>query len=292
MADYAALASEWEGILERRPALREPLGFWTAIIGGWMRWKSTELGSLERTDDACRDSWERGVPLLAACPPALEREPIEELLGPVIERLSADGADAAGALQQLAVAWDDGLVGPDVLLPQSGRDAAAVLQERFGLATRLGAFLAPAALRPALETWFERTRALPDGIWSRGACPWCGGFAFYGDLIEDGRRRLSCLLCGGAWLAPRLRCPFCETWDSKDLVRLLAEGADEGYFIEACRACLGYVKGVDRRQRWNAGSPLTEDWASPHLDLHASREGYWRPTPCLVHLAPSGDDVR
>jgi hypothetical protein len=41
---------------------------------------------------------------------------------------------------------------------------------------------------------------------------------------------------------------------------------------------------VDRRQRWNAGEPLLEDWASPHLDLYATREGYWRPTPSLVHL--------
>ena len=61
---------------------------------------------------------------------------------------------------------------------------------------------------------------------------------------------------------------------------------DEGYFIEACRACHGYLKGVDRRQRWNAGSPLVEDWGSPHLDLHAAREGYWRSTPSLAHLLP------
>jgi formate dehydrogenase maturation protein FdhE len=67
-------------------------------------------------------------------------------------------------------------------------------------------------------------------------------------------------------------------------VRLLAEDAEEGYFIEACRACRGYIKGVDRRQRWDASSPLVEDWVSPHLDLYASREGYWRPTPCLAHL--------
>jgi formate dehydrogenase maturation protein FdhE len=129
-------------------------------------------------------------------------------------------------------------------------------------------------------------RALPDGVWTRGSCPWCGGAAGYGDLLEDGRRRLSCHLCGGAWIAARLRCPFCESWNSRDLARLVAEDLEAAYFIEGCRACRGYVKGVDRRQRWNAGPPLVEDWGSPHLDLHASREGYWRATPSLAHLLP------
>jgi formate dehydrogenase maturation protein FdhE len=70
------------------------------------------------------------------------------------------------------------------------------------------------------------------------------------------------------------------------MVRLVAEGAEEGYFVEACRSCRGYLKGVDRRQRWNAGAPVVEDWASPHLDVYATRQGFWRATPSLVHLLP------
>lgn len=284
MPDYSGLAAEWEAVRGRRSVFGESLGFWTAILEGWMRWKAGIPEPLDWSEGVCRRCWERGAPLLAEARPVFDREAVEDLLGPVMERLSAAGPEAGEALRRLAVAWDDGEVGPEVLLPPREGDAADVLQERFGLRGRLGAFLAPAALRPALETWFERTREVPDGLWTRGICPWCGAFAFYGDLIEDGRRRLSCQLCGGAWIGPRLRCPFCETWDSKDLVRLVAEDAEEGYFIEACRACRGYLKGVDRRQRWNAGSPLVEDWSSPHLDLYAAREGYRRPTPCLVHL--------
>jgi len=151
-------------------------------------------------------------------------------------------------------------------------------------------FLAHAGLRPALETFFSRVRVMPEGIWERGFCPWCGGLPSYGDLLEDGRRRLSCHLCGGAWTAPRLRCPFCQAWQSGDMVRLVAEGAEEGYFVEACLACRGYLKGVDRRERWNAVSPLVEDWASPHVDYYAAREGYWRATPTLAQLLPSGED--
>jgi len=284
MPDYSSVAAEWEAVCERKGAFREALGFWSGILEGWMRWKVGTPEPLGWSDGECRQRWERGRPLLADARPDLDREAVEDLLGPVMESLSADGLEAGEAFQRFAAAWDDGEVGPEVLLPCPERDPVAFVQDRFGLAGHLAAFLPTASLRPALETWFEQTRGLPDGVWTRGACPWCGGFAYYGDLGEDGRRRLSCQLCGGSWIAPRLRCPFCETWDSKDLVRLLAEDAEEGYFIEACRACRAYIKGVDRRQRWNAGSPLVEDWASPHLDLYASREGYWRPTPCLVHL--------
>jgi hypothetical protein len=285
MTRYAALAAEWDAVRERRSELREPLGFWTAILDGWLGWKGVDPEPLGWDPQACVRRWDRGISLLAEAVPALDREAVEALLGPVMERLSADGPEAASAFQRMALAWDEGEIGPEVLLPRPDADPGV----GFGIEGRLAAFLGPAALRPPLEAWFERTRALPDGVWTRGTCPWCGGLAFYGDLVEDGRRRLSCMLCGGAWIAPRLRCPFCDTWDSKELVRLLAEDADEGYFIEACRACRGYVKGVDRRQRWNAGSPLVEDWGSPHLDLYAAREGYWRPTPCLVHLI-AGDE--
>lgn len=287
MPDYAALLADWQALLTRRAALAEPLRFWTAILEGWATWKPpARLVPLSWTAEECRRRWDAGRPLLADAVPVIPAASVEDLLGPVMERLAADGPEAAAALRRYAHAWDEGEVDAAALLPGLDRDPAARLQERFGLGSHLGAFLVPAALRPALETYFEGVRELPDGVWTRGGCPWCGGAPAYGDLMEDGRRRLSCQACGGAWVAARLRCPFCETWNSRDLVRLVAEALEEGYFIEACRACHGYLKGVDRRQRWNAGPPLLEDWGSPHLDVYAAREGFWRTTPSLAHLLP------
>jgi hypothetical protein len=293
MPDYAALIAEWEGLLARRPALAEPLRFWTAILEGWAAWKPpATLVPLAWGGEECVRCWERGTALLAEAAPVIAGATVEELLGSLMERLAADGPESAEALRRFALAWDEGEVVVGDLLPRPERDPVVALQERFGLPSRLGAFLPQAALRPALETYFEAVREMPDGLWTRGGCPWCGGAPAYGDLVEDGRRRLSCHLCGGAWIAARLRCPFCESWNSRDLARLLGEGLEEGYFIEGCRACRGYLKGVDRRQRWNAGPPLVEDWGSPHLDVYAAREGYWRSTPSLAHLVtqdPAGD---
>jgi hypothetical protein len=50
-------------------------------------------------------------------------------------------------------------------------------------------------------------------------------------------------------------------------------------------APLSYLKELDRRIRWNAGSALVEDWGSPHFDMVAVNEGYWRPIASLIQLA-------
>jgi FdhE protein len=289
--DYTLLMADWEALLARRAALREPLRFWTAILDGWATWKPpAPLVPLSLAPEECRARWNRGESLMARSAPTIPSESVEDLGGRVLARRAAEGPAAAASLRRFAAEWDEGRVDVTTLLPAPDREPVAGLQERFGLGTRLGAFLAPAALRPALETYFEEVRELPDGAWERGGCPWCGGAPAYGeDLVEDGRRRLSCHLCGGAWIAARLRCPFCEIGSSRDLVRLLGEAVEEGYFIEACRACRGYMKGVDRRQRSDAGPPLVEDWGSPDLDLYATREGYSRSTPSLAHLLPPED---
>ena len=290
MPDYAGLCAEWQEMLTRRRAMGDALALWTSVLEGWRSWENAGVTPLEWSAQECRERRERGVPLLAEAAPAIAPESLEELLGPLMERLAAAGPDDALALGRFAAAWDAGTIGPVSLLPTSGKDASAALQDEVGLPAHLAGFLAHAGLRPALETFFSRVRTLPEGGWDRGFCPWCGGLPSYGDLLDDGRRRLSCHLCGGAWTAARLRCPFCQVWQSGDMVRLVGGGAEEGYFVEACLACRGYLKGVDRRERWNAASPLVEDWASPHLDYYAAREGYWRGTPSLAQLLPPDPD--
>jgi FdhE protein len=268
----------------------DALALWTPVLEGWAGWQDPGVEPSKWSAEECRERWDRGVPLLAESAPIITPESLEDLLGPLMERLAASGPDDALALGRFAEAWDAGRIGPASLFPASGKDAAALLLEETGLSAHLVGFLAHAGLRPALEVFFSSVRALPEGAWDRGFCPWCGGLPSYGDLLEDGRRRLSCHLCGGAWTAARLRCPFCQAWQSGDMVRLVGGGAEEGYFIEACLACRGYLKGVDRRERWNAASALVEDWASPHLDYYAAREGYWRATPSLAQLLPPESD--
>ena len=189
-------------------------------------------------------------------------------------------------VQPFVDAWNGGIVEPQDLLPDRGRFGSDALVRTCRLTHEAAAFLSIAALRPPVAAWFAASSALvASASWDRGACPCCGAPPGFADLLEDGRRQLACHLCDTRWIVPRLACPFCNSRSSRDIVRLMAEGQDEGYAIAACRACRGYLKEVDRRARWNAGPAIVEDWGSPHLDEVARRQQYWRPVPTLVQLA-------
>ena len=277
------LREDWLGLLERRPALVESLGFYGDILERW-NLAPPLAGALDWDASRCLRLWERGLPLLAEAAVSLSPAGVEALLGPAMECLAALGAEDGPALQRFAEAWDRGDVGPEILFPDR-RDGRSLYAE-VGLGADVLSFLACASLRPTLETLFGACREhLGDGVWERGLCPFCGAPPGFADVAEDGRRRLACHTCGGAWTFARLACPFCGNERTKDLARLEAEAREEGYSISVCKACRAYVKELDRRVRWNGGPALVEDWGSPHFDLVAHREGYRRPLTPPLELA-------
>ena len=184
MTDHAALAREWQEALGRRKGLAASLGFWTVVLEGWSHWPQDLVRPLRWSSLERRERWERGVPLAAEAEPELPRDQVEELVGPVMEHLAGLGPDAAESLQRFAAAWDGGSVGPRDLMPIASKDGAATRDERLGLGATFVSFLALAGLRPGLEAYFQSTRELPDGIWTPGVCPWCGGMPG-----SDGHRR-------------------------------------------------------------------------------------------------------
>jgi formate dehydrogenase formation protein len=281
----AKLLEEWADLLERRPTFREPLGPYRALLEAWGRWSHDGLPALRWSADECEERWRRGVPLLSEALPSIPQESLEDLVGTSLELLSGlRGHDEV--VRRFVQAWDSGEVSTSSLFPAKGRIGAPSLEEGLGLSQEFLGFLACATLRPVLEMYFTECRAwVTEGGWSLGVCPLCGAPPGFGDLTENGQRRLACHVCGGGWVFSRLRCPFCGNQVAKDLVRLAAEEREEGYFISACKQCHAYVKELDRRVRWNAQSALVEDWGSPHLDLVATRAGYWRPVPTLLQLA-------
>lgn len=282
----AALLAEWEELLQRRAAFRETLKPLSPILAAWAAWPPGRIVPLRWIAESWCACWAKGVPLLAEAPPRFQRENLDEVLGPALDLLAGFGEDLT-PLREFAEGWDRGEIEPSALLPERGRIGAVEIQERCHLSQDALALLAAVGLRPALEAYFAECRPHIEGSgWDLGICPCCGAPPGFADLLEDGRRQLVCHLCGSAWIFGRLVCPFCGNRTAKDFVRLLAEDKDEGFAINACRACRGYVKELDRRVRWNAGSALVEDWGSPHLDLIAYRQDYWRPIPTLVQLAP------
>ena len=279
------LREAWADLLQRRPTFGPTLAVYGQIIESWARWSPPRTLGLTLNAAACRESWEGGTPLTDVAAQALRVAEVEDVLGGAMEALAQALPSLAGGFQRFAEAWDSGRIGVSALLPARGRVGTEAVEEATGLDADAVAVLATVGLRPALDAMFAPLREhLPEGGWELGVCPFCGGPPGFTDVVEDGRRRLACHLCGGSWVFTKLRCPFCGVEGSQHIVRLLPEEArEEGYVVSACRRCRAYLKEVDRRARWNAGPALIEDWGTPHFDLIALQQGYWRPVPSLVH---------
>ncbi len=280
------LREAWSDLLRRRPAFRESLALCGAILETWADWTPQRLHALDWSAAECRSRWERGVPLLAEAPVAVAPPEIEDLLGSIMELLVPVDESLAPGFQRLAEAWDRGTIGLAAFLPAKGRLGDGSAERESGLEPEWVGVLGCAALRPVLEAYFSPCREHgTEGVWMLGVCPFCGAPAGFADLGEGGQRRLACHLCGGAWSFARLRCPFCGVEGGKPMVRLDPGEREEGYAIVVCTDCRAYLKELDRRTRWNGGPPLVEDWGSPHFDLVAQRQGYWRAVPVPIQLA-------
>lgn len=281
------LRDAWGDLLRRRSALAETLVVYERLVDHWAK-APPFTAPLDWTPEDCRRSWSRGLPLIVEARPDLDADTVEESLARALEVAGTVRPDATPGLRRFAEAWDRGDVTVASLLPARGRFGA--LDDAVGLDADLVAFLAIGSLRSALEEYFASCRQhITDHDWVLGVCPFCGAPPGFGDVGEDGRRRLACHLCGSGWTFSRLRCPFCGNDESKELGRLDFEArADHGYFISTCRRCGGYIKELDRRVRWNGGPALVEDWGSPHFDLAAREAGYWRPAAPVILPPPAG----
>ena len=279
------LREAWRDLLARRRTMAASLAPYGDLVDRWGAWTPPSR-ALTWSAERCRHAWASGVPIAAEAPPPLDAAALEDLLGETMEDVARVDASRGAALQRLAGAWDAGALRPESLLPQRNGIGDGAIETTCGLDSSAAAFLAYATLRPALQAWLAPASAhFTDGNWGRGVCPFCGAPPGFVDVIEGGFRRLACHFCGGAWTFAKLRCPLCGVEGSKDLHRLQAEGDDAGYVISGCRACRGYLKELDRRERWNGGPPTLEDWASPHLDVIARREGLRKALPSLLDLA-------
>ena len=277
MPGFTRLVREWEQVLGRRPTFRDALQPYGEILAAWSRWPANAVPRLGWSVADCQERWGRGVPLLAEASPVLDANAVEPLLAPGLDLLAMVGMSEA-SLRGFAQAWDRGEVAPTSLLPGQTATGAPLSVEAW-------TFLGYSGLRPVLEGYFAGCRThLAAGVWERGVCPFCGSAPAFTDILDNGSRHLVCHFCGGAWNFPRLRCPSCDTVDATQFVRFQGEDKEEGYLISACRACQVYLKELDRRVRWNAGSALVEDWGSPHLDVFAHRSGYRREVPTLIEL--------
>jgi FdhE protein len=128
------------------------------------------------------------------------------------------------------------------------------------------------SLRPSLLVIAQAVLENLDlSLWNHGHCPVCGSAPRLADLSgEGGKRRLHCSLCETAWPYQRLRCPFCENDNRKELSYLRAEN-EEGFRVDLCGRCNNYLKTMDLREIAGPVILPLDDVATWHLDIIAGK---------------------
>jgi FdhE protein len=128
------------------------------------------------------------------------------------------------------------------------------------------------SLRPSLLLISQAVLEHLDlSLWNHGHCPVCGSAPRLADLSgEGGKRRLHCSLCETAWFYPRLRCPFCENDNRKELSYLRAE-SEPGLRVDLCSRCNNYLKTMDLREIAGPVILPLDDVATWHLDIIAGK---------------------
>ena len=153
----------------------------------------------------------------------------------------------------------------------------SALSKRLEVKEDLLSFLVANSIKPILEAYAHELKGNVDReTWWRGYCPICGSLPFLAELREDGERFLVCSLCGFEWRFMRLKCPFCETEDYKELRYLYAEGEGKAHRVDVCEKCKRYIKTVDTREMAGEVIPIVEDMGTLYLDVLAQKEGYMR----------------
>ena len=130
---------------------------------------------------------------------------------------------------------------------------------------------------PLLQATNRRWAQAVPASWMEGYCPICGAWPAFAETRGIERSRyLRCGRCGAEWEAHVLSCPYCGNGDHERLVSLIPENSAKSA-IDACKACLGYVKVFTTLQGTLPDAVMLEDLGSVEIDLAAAGEGYRRP---------------
>jgi len=154
----------------------------------------------------------------------------------------------------------------------SNYEAIEASANAFNIDSPVLVLLLHLSLRPSLLIIAQAVLEHLDlSLWNHGHCPVCGSAPRLADLSgEGGKRRLHCSLCETAWPYPRLRCPFCENDNRKELSYLRAEN-EEGFRVDLCSRCNNYLKTMDLREIAGPVILPLDDVATWHLDIIAGK---------------------
>jgi FdhE protein len=271
------IALKVKSISTRNPAYTEIVQWVGDLLSETVKASDSEefhLSELNVDQEVLRKEWTQGRSFLNPEELVLDWEKITALYKRLLE-LVGKREDGRRQAEGLLKAIEENHKGTPVVIKAalaSNYEAIEASAKSFSIDAPVLALLLHLSLRPSLLLIAQAVLEHLDlSLWNHGHCPVCGSPPRLADLSgEGGKRRLHCSLCETAWPYPRLRCPFCENDNRKELSYLRAE-SEEGLRVDLCGRCNNYLKTMDLREITGPVILPLDDVATWHLDIIAGQ---------------------
>jgi FdhE protein len=273
------LRTRIDSIIQERPSHKEILEFLGEVMVEQYRIRPKVKVDPVKIDKENIQATFDGFPLVAKRNLPLDIASAASLFKRLCKVLSRY-KNASGDLKQINGALRRKDIDLVELLKQvaaENREYVSALSKELGIREDLLLFLAGNSLRPVWEAYAKVLKEYVDQErWWRGYCPICGCLPFIAQLREEGERFLVCSSCGYEWRFRRLKCPFCEKENPKELRYFYSETEGKANRVDVCDKCKTYIKAIDIRERPSDFISFAEDAGTLYMDVLAQAEGYKR----------------
>ena len=270
------LGAQIDRITQKRPIYKDALSVYKDLVGFLMEIEPEIKSEIKNgTINEIKDR--EGFPVFSREDLPLDRTAAISLFPRLLEHLSSKKRKDREALKKaLKKIKSNSQWVHHAMSNFLSRDEQAIadMAKEINLEPMVLKFLIHMALKPSLNILKKViTEKIIINTWNYGYCPLCGSSPDIAYLDTNGKRYLHCELCSYEWNYPRLKCPFCENDNPKELGYFVSEEED-GFRIDFCKKCNSYIKTVDMRIIETLGSLELENLTTLHLDMLAYEQGF------------------
>jgi len=274
------LLAQIDRVIQKRPLYKEALFTYRELVSV-LEGIEPELPSVSKDEAAAETKVKQGFPVFSREDLPLDLKATSSLFPRLLEHLSSQKREDSKALRkaldrvQTDPQWIERAI--TAFLSRDETTFTTMAQE-VNLEPMVLRFVTSMALKPSLNSLREAVgERIQKETWNYGYCPLCGSSPDMASLDDQGKRILHCELCGSEWRYPRLKCPFCENSEPKELGYFVSE-EEEGFRVDFCKKCKVYIKTLDMRVVESPAPLELENIITLHLDMLAHEQGFKTPS--------------
>jgi FdhE protein len=257
--------------------------------------KTRHRGQVDIPDDEMKRRAEEGNPLLDLQRLKTEPKLLREFFDDLLSLLKTNEFFSREEVNKLIAS--KGKIDPvELIQPVLSGDLPGfkAYSDQLEVEADLVSFVGLNLSQAVAELYAEKVKHKVDQeSWVKGNCPVCGSHPAIERLMrDDGKRMLSCSLCGTEWYFKRIMCAFCSNEDQNSLRFFVVEEESptekSAFRVDVCDKCKIYIKTLDERKLPESAKPdlYLENLSTIYLDILAQKDGFESPTYWMV--APSG----